>query len=114
MTSAVNLVNLTPHAINLLVGDTTVTVPPSGVVARCATTRTQVGNLDVDGVQIPVNQIGFGAVQGLPAPKPDTMYIVSSLVANAAKDRTDLLTVDDAVRDDKGNIIGARALARTC
>ena len=107
------LINLTPHAINLMAGDTTITIQPSGMVARCATTRTQVDVLAVDGVQIPVNQIGFGAVQGLPAPKPDTMYVVSSLVAQAAKDRKDLLTVDDAVRDAGGNIIGCRALART-
>ena len=115
MTSAVNvnLINLTPHAINLMAGDATITVPPSGVVARCTTTRTQVDVLTVDGVQIPVNSLSFGEVQGLPAPKPDTMYVVSSLVANAAKDRQDLLTVDDAVRDAGGNIIGCRALART-
>jgi hypothetical protein len=108
------LVNLTPHAINLMVGGTTITIQPSGVVARCATTRTQAGTLDVDGVQIPVNVLGFGAVQDLPAPQDGVFYVVSSLVANAAKDRQDLLTVDDAVRDASGNIIGARALARTC
>jgi hypothetical protein len=107
------LVNLTPHAINLMAGDATLTIQPSGVVARCATTRTQVDVLAVDGVQIPVNQIGFGAVQDLPAPQDGVLFVVSSLVANAAKDRQDLLTVDDAVRDAGGNIIGCRALART-
>lgn len=107
------LINLTPHAINLMAGDATITIQPSGVVARCATTRTQVDVLAVDGVQIPVNQIGFGAVQGLPDPQDGVLFIVSSLVANAAKDRQDLLTVDDAVRDAGGNIIGCRALART-
>lgn len=110
----VMLINLTPHAINLMADGETVTLKPSGVVARCATTRTQVDVLTVDGVQIPVNQIGFGAVQDLPAPQDGVLFVVSSLVANAAKDRTDLLTVDDAVRDAAGNIVGARALARTC
>jgi hypothetical protein len=105
------IVNLTPHAINLMAGDTTITIQPSGMVARCATTRTQVDVLTVDGVQIPVNALGFGEVQGLPAPQDDVFFVVSSLVANAAKGRSDLLTVDDAVRDGAGNIVGARALA---
>ena len=109
----VMLINLTPHAINLMADGETVTLKPSGIVARCATTRTQVDVLTVDGVQIPVNQIGFGAVQGLPDPVNGVFFIVSSLVANAAKGRQDLLTVDDAVRDAGGNIIGCRALART-
>lgn len=112
--SLTKLVNLTPHAIVLMVGDVNITIPPSGIVARCATTRTQVDVLTVDGVQIPVNQIGFGAVQDLPAPQDGVLFVVSSLVANAAKGyRSDLLTVDDAVRDAGGNIIGCRALART-
>jgi hypothetical protein len=108
------LINLTPHAINLIADGKTVTLKPSGVVARCATCRTQVDTLTVDGVQIPVNQIGFGAVQDLPAPQDGVCFVVSSLVAQAAKGRQDLLTVDDAVRDASGNVVGARALARTC
>jgi hypothetical protein len=111
--SLTKLVNLTPHAIVLMVGDVNITIPPSGIVARCASTRARVDTLTVNEVQIPVNQIGFGEVQGLPAPQDDVFFVVSSLVANAAKGRSDLLTVDDAVRDAGGNIIGCRALART-
>jgi hypothetical protein len=108
------LINLTPHAINLMAGDVNIVIQPSGIVARCAATREQVNSIEVAGIVFPINEIGFGEVQGLPAPKPDTFYIVSSLVANAAKGyRSDLLTVDDAVRDAGGNIIGCRALART-
>ena len=61
-----NIVNLTPHALNLMPAGPTgpvVTIPPSGQVARCAV------------------------------------------------DRQDVFIVDDAVRDDQGRIIGARALA---
>ena len=98
MSLAANLINLTPHAINLMAENETVTLKPSGIIARCATTREQIDSLEIDGAAFPINEIGFGEVQGLPAPKPDTFYIVSSLVA---------------VRDGNGNIIGARALART-
>jgi len=110
------LINLTPHAINLMPNGTdgpTVTIPPSGTVARCATHRVQVDAVTVDSVAIPVNRTQFGDVDGLPDPAPDTFYIVSALVAQAVKgQRDDVLIVDDAVRDDQGRIIGARALAR--
>jgi len=88
-----------------------VTIPPSGLVARCATSRVQVDTITVDGVTIPVNRTRFGQVSDLPDPQPDTIYIVSSLVAQAVPDRQDVFIVDDAVRDDQGRIIGARALA---
>lgn len=88
--------------------------PMSGSVPRCATTRVQVGTVTVNGVTVPINRTQFGDVDGLPAPALDTFYIVSALVAQAVKGtRDDVLIVDDAVRDDQGRIIGARALART-
>ena len=49
-------------------------------------------------------------VYDLPSPQPDTIYIVSRLVAEATR-REDLYIVDDAVRDENGRIIGCRALA---
>lgn len=103
------LINLTPHSINVVQADGTAfrSVPPSGTLARCAVSRRQVG--DVDG--IPVNTTSFGAVEGLPPPQVDTLYIVSALVAQALPHRTDLLIPDDAVRDEKGRVIGCRALA---
>lgn len=110
------LVNLTPHAIHLMPagpGGPTVTIPPSGTAARCATQRVQVDTITVDGVQVSVNRTQFGAVDGLPGPQPDTLYLVSVIVAQAvAGTRTDVVMVDDAVRDEEGRIIGARALAR--
>lgn len=107
-----NIINLTPHPINLMPeGGPVVTIPPSGTVARCATSRVQVGTVTVDGISIPVNQTQFGAVSDLPDLQPDTIYIVSTLVAQAVPGRRDVFVVDDAVRDDQGRVIGARALA---
>ena len=108
------LVNLTPHALVIMPegpDGPTVTIPPSGQVARCATSRVQVDTVTVDGITVPVNRTEFGAVTGLPDPQPDTIYIVSSLVAQAVPDRQDVFIVDDAVRDEQGRIIGCRALA---
>ena len=108
------IVNLTPHVLNLMPAGPDgpiATIPPSGQVARCAVDRVQVDTVTVDGVSVPVNQTQFGTVFDLPDPQPDTIYVVSALVAQAVPDRQDVFIVDDAVRDDQGRIIGARALA---
>ncbi len=108
------IVNLTPHALNLMPAGPTgpvVTIPPSGQVARCAVNRVQVDTVTVDGITVPVNQTRFGEVSDLPDPRPDTIYVVSALVAQAVPERQDVFIVDDAVRDEQGRIIGARALA---
>jgi hypothetical protein len=109
-----NIINLTPHPLNLMPegpDGPTVTIPPSGQVARCTTSRVQVDTVTVDGIAIPVNRTQFGTMTGLPDPQPDTIYIVSAVVAQAVPDRPDVFIVDDTVRDDRGRIIGARALA---
>jgi hypothetical protein len=108
------IVNLTPHALNLMPGGPdgpVVTIPPSGQVARCAVNRVQIYTVTVDGISVPVNKTQFGTVSDLPDPQPDTIYIVSALVAQAVSNRLDVFIVDDAIRDNQGRIIGAKALA---
>jgi len=108
----VKLVNLTPHEIVLMPAPGgEIHIPPSGTVARCETCREAKGVVGVCGTLIPINRTTFGAITGLPDPAPDTLYIVSAVVAQAAR-RDDVVIVDDAVRDEAGRIIGARALAR--
>ena len=104
------IINLTPHAINFLDGNNSVlaTVEPSGVVARAAQTRERVS--EVNGIV--VNQCSYGAVTGLPDPQPETIYLVSALTAQACRDRNDVFITDDAVRNESGQIIGCRAIAR--
>lgn len=103
------IINLTPHAINFLREDNSVlaTIEPSGVVARASQTRERVS--EVNG--IPVNQCSYGAVTGLPDPQPETIYLVSALTAQACRNRSDVFIVDDAVRNESGQIIGCRAIA---
>lgn len=108
------IVNLTPHALNFMPqgpDGPVVTIPPSILMARCAVHRVQVDTITVDGIAIPVNRTQFGTVTGLPDPRPDTIFVVSALVAQAVPDRQDVFIVDDTIRDDQGRIIGARALA---
>jgi len=108
-------VNLTPHALNLMPAGPTgpvVTIPPSGLVARCTVDRVQVDTVTVDGISVPVNQTRFGEVFDLPDPQPDTIFVVSALVAQAVPDREDVFFPDDIVRDANGNVIGCRALGK--
>lgn len=102
------IVNATPHAVTLMNAENQVlqVFQPSGICPRCSVSREVIG--DING--IPVNKSVFGEVVGLPEYQEDTIYIVSRVVAEAAK-RPDLYVVDDAVRDSEGRIIGCRALA---
>lgn len=116
------LTNLTPHPIILFVNEISeddwseitvaYVVPPSGVVPRVEMTRHNLFDLAfTEDAAIPVKATTAGAVVGLPDPTPGKYLIVSRQVAEAARDRGDLLVVDETVRDNEGRIIGARALA---
>lgn len=100
------IVNLTPH--DIVVGD--VTIPASGNIARCATITEPV---DVPGCPVPVVRQYFGAVEGLPAPAPETMYVVSMVCAQAVGDsRDDVYIPGEQIRDEDGKIIGCKSIAR--
>lgn len=100
------LINLTPHAINIIGSAGTVTVAPSGTVARCSQTSTPAG--EVNG--IPLSRTVFGEVQGLPAPEEGVLLIVSALVRAALPGRTDLASPGELVRDAAGNPVGCKGL----
>lgn len=100
------LVNLTPHPINIIVDGVTITLQSSGI-ARCAENIECAGI--VDGV--PVIRKTLGDVTGLPEQEDGVFYIVSLAVAMAAR-RPDVLAIGESIRDEKGNIIGCKSLAR--
>ena len=102
------IINLTPHAINFYTPNGINTINPSGVIARAGTISTPNGVIN----DIPVVSIAYGNIEGLPAPEPDTIYVVSSIVASAVKGRDDVFVPNDFIRDDNGNIIGARNLGK--
>lgn len=111
------VINLTPHAINIVCGDGILEIPASGQVARCAVKSAPAGSIHVDGVQIPVVQNQFGPVEGLPAPQDWVIYIVSALVGSAlAGQRDDIYGPDTspagAIRDESGKIVAVRGLQK--
>lgn len=100
------IINLTPHTITIVGQDGKIlrSFPPSGNIARVSTIQKDAGTI----AGVPVKLQTYGAVQGLPAPQDGVVYIVSSIVAQAADGRDDLIIPDtaNAIRDDQGRIIG--------
>lgn len=100
-------INLTPHTINVVGG---IQFPASGTIARVAAESQTVAAVKHGGKTVFLTKTIFGKVENLPEPIAGTRYIVSTIVAQAAKDRSDLLTPGELVRDDQGNVIGCKSL----
>lgn len=73
-------INLTPHIINLNDGRSF----PSEGCARVASSHSA---FDADGVC----SVSYGEVEGLPEERDGVLLIVSAMVAEASKDRRDLV-----------------------
>lgn len=119
------LINLTPHPFTLIwtnadgEEDVMLELPGCDNPPRAKETRERKGALEVEvahsrayHTNIPINRVFLGEVENLPEPKEDTAYVVSRVVAEACPDRNDLFVPDETVRDEKGRIIGCRALAK--
>lgn len=112
------LVNLTPHPLNLYtVGDGVVELPVSGTLARVRSTSVFVGEAG----GMPVYETAFDAVEGLPEPSEGVLFITSSLVLRALTSagikRPDVLAPgtgpnDGPIRDQNGRIVGVTRLIR--
>jgi hypothetical protein len=102
-------VNLTPHVINIIVdNNNSISIPPSGIVARVSVTYTPVRYID----GISIQRSSYGEVTDLPNPQKDTIFIVSNMVLSAIAHtgRTDVLAPGELVRDVDGRAIGCRGL----
>ena len=102
------MINLTPHAINILDNKTgkTLVIPPSGTVARVAQTYTEQGYIPIEGLPVPVVSAQYGKVSGLPD-DANTPILVSAMVLAALKYRPNTYAPDTnvgAIRDEKGHI----------
>lgn len=103
------IVNLTPHIINIHAeGGIRVDVPPSGEVARVATSRVQTG--EVNG--LPLFTTNFGEVTGLPDARAGVILIVSGLVGGVVRERGDVFSPGELVRGPDGQPVGCRGLTR--
>lgn len=111
----VTLVNLTPHPIRIYgpgADDSMppeVVIEPSGSVARIGCDELGAGMSMAGNSHIVVE---YGRIEGLPDPRPGVDYVVSLLIALAAKHRNDLLAPYGEVRNNEGTMIGCRFLQR--
>jgi len=81
------------------------------VTARVEVERELLPRVLVDGLRIDVARTRLGAVRGLPPREPDTLLVVSRVIAEALPARDDLVFPDGLVRDACGVVVGARILA---
>lgn len=108
------LVNLTPHNIVVFNEKTEeeVTIQPSGIVARVSTKNVPYD--EVYGYGITIYRQEFGEIEGLPEPEDGTVYIVSTIVRQAAKEqgRQDVISPDTSpngvIRNEKGEIVAVK------
>lgn len=102
------IINLQRHPVTVHPpnGGTPVTFPSRGQVQ----VRMRPENLTENGL---VKRGRWTHTLDLPAPRPDTLYIVSSLVAMFElfnNDRTDMLFPWGLVKDEHGRVVGCKAL----
>lgn len=103
-----NIINLTPHVLNILTPEGAVEVAPSGEVARVAVTTTEAE--PVGG--IPVTVASYGKVENLPDPAEGNIFVVSGMV-EAQVQRQDVFAPGNLVRDGEGKPVGCEGLKQT-
>ncbi len=110
------LINLTPHALTIYSSTGVHVIPASGSLARVRSTTEVI--TEIDG--IPVIRPSFSDIEGLPDPKPDTYYLVSSVVLTALRShsihRGDVVAPatgpnDGCIRNAQGHVQGVTRLA---
>lgn len=104
------IVNLTPHVLNLIGANGDVlNVPTSGTIARLTVASEAVG--EAQGITL--YRSVFGELVGLPEPSQGVLYATSALVKVRAQElgREDVVSPGNPVRDENGVIIGANGLS---
>ena len=102
------LKNLCPHDIVVFFRQKTKIIKSEGL-ARVVVSETPNGTIQVDGSPIPLVRVEFGEIEGLPDAEQGTVFIVSSIVKEAAKERNDLVAPDtgkSCIRNAAGQILG--------
>jgi hypothetical protein len=122
MVKTVKLVNLTSHELNVYnsEGKVILSIPPpkDTPIPRVSIKSEVVGTIDVDGVEVPIRRVVYGDVEYLPLPEEGTIYVVSTFVTLALRDkgikREDLLSpdtnTDSVIRDKDGRVLGVKYL----
>lgn len=112
--AASTLLNLTPHPVDIVMGDRVVTVQPEPVTCRIEIVRQPQAPLQTENGPVDAFLVTNGETVDLPPARPGVVLIVSRMVADANPDRADLVFPLDLIRDETGRIIGCGSLGRIC
>ena len=104
-----NVINLTPHPVIILLDNGEINNYESQGSLRLSTSTIKTDVLN-DGTPISITK--FGDLVDIPQINEDTMYIVSSIICNANRDRADFFMPDQIVRNETGKILGCRSLTQ--
>lgn len=105
--------NLTPHPIDIIAGQHRVRIPPErGTTPQITESAKNTGEVQIEGISVPLLTVTPADVIDLPPPTDDTLLIVARVIADSAPGRDDLVVPYNTVRDNDGTVIGCRALAR--
>lgn len=100
--------NLTPHTVTLLINEEFVELKPEGEPCpRVSTVETTICSEPFVGLEV-----SYETIENLPPQVPGVALIVSKICCDAAPWRRDLWYPTRLVRDEEGNIVGCKALAR--
>lgn len=109
------VINLTPHDVVVRLEDGSERVfPATGETARVKTISKDAGEV----MGVPLVTQSYDEIQGLPEPEEGTLYLVSLVVRQAAREqgRTDIISPDTspqgAIRDEQGRIVAVRRFVR--
>lgn len=116
MANGINLINLTPHTVNI----DDIAIPACGIVARVTETKEQLTDPDTGHWTFIAGAAGFWGfplevaratgTDNLPAMQTNTILIVSAQVRLAHPDRCDLASPGELKRDAQGRVIGCSSL----
>ena len=119
------LINCTPHVVRVEVcenryeigGTYFLEIEPSGSVPRVneVSSRDYSWTEDIDGNEHAIQMsllMRTGEIEGLPPKQAGKFLIVSSIVAQAASERDDLLVPYPLIRDENQRIVGCAGFAK--
>ena len=109
------IINLTPHTLNIRLDLGMLEVPTMGIVARVTEQRAERPAIPTSEGWCAVVSVTYGEVTGLPDPQAGHVYVVSRLVRqalDAAGDRRpDVLCPGPLLRNDAGVVVGCSGLS---
>ncbi len=102
------IINLTPHVVNLLINNVPIQIERKGRIPRVE--EVIEFESSIDGAY--VYNVSYGGVQDAPPLMPNTIYVVSRMIAEALPGRNDLCFPYMLERSPEGTVTVARALGR--